>query len=115
MAYFDIFLAPVAKTNRQSFDAFLKKSHEMILGFGATEVVDLWGDDLPEGKLTSLPLAVKLEDGETVTAGWVVWPSKEIRDAGWAKMMSAEPDMEMPFDGKRMIFGGFSELLTSRA
>uniref|UniRef100_UPI0035632574 DUF1428 family protein n=1 Tax=Sandarakinorhabdus sp. TaxID=1916663 RepID=UPI0035632574 len=62
-----------------------------------------------------LPLAVKLEKGESVTAGYVIWPSKAVRDAGWAKMMSEGPDGEMPFDGKRMIFGGFSELLVSRA
>jgi uncharacterized protein YbaA (DUF1428 family) len=115
MAYFDIFLAPVSNDKREDYDAFLKKTHAQILGYGALEVVDLWAEDVPDGKLTSLPMAVKLEPGESVTAGYVVWPSKEARDAGWARMMSEDQDMEMPFDGKRMMFGGFSELLVSKA
>ncbi|QFT59970.1 hypothetical protein FIU94_14150 [Sulfitobacter sp. THAF37] len=114
MAYYDIFIAPIHADKRADYDAFLKASHEMILGYGATEVVDLWGDDVNDGKLTSLPMAVKLEAGEVVTAGYVIWPSKDVRDAGWEKMMSEAPEMEMPFDGKRMIFGGFSELMVSR-
>lgn len=114
MAYYDIFVAPIATSNRTDYEAFLKATHSMILGYGATEVADLWGDDVPEGKLTSLPMAVKLQEGEAVTAGWVVWPSKEVRDAGWAKMMAEQSEMEMPFDGKRMVFGGFSEMLISR-
>ena len=113
MAYYDIFLAPVSAEKRADYDAFLKASHAMILGYGATQDVDLWGDDVNDGKLTSLPMAVKLEEGEVVTAGWIIWPSKEVRDAGWGKMMSEEPEMEMPFDGKRMIFGGFAEMLVS--
>lgn len=115
MAYYDLFLAPVANDTRTTYQDFLAKTHRQFLGYGATEVADLWGDDVPDGKLTSLPLAVALKDGETVAAGWIVWPSKEVRDAGWAKMMSEDADMQMPFDGKRMIFGGFSELMVSRA
>lgn len=115
MAYYDIFIAPVAADKREDYDGFLKATHAKIIGYGATEVVDLWGDDVMDGKLTSLPMAVKLEEGEVVTAGYVVWPSKDVRDAGWGRMMSEEADMEMPFDGKRMILGGFSEMLVSRA
>ncbi|MDF1728139.1 MAG: DUF1428 domain-containing protein [Sulfitobacter sp.] len=115
MAYYDIFLAPVPESTRQDYAAFLKESHAMMVRLGATEVVDLWGDDVPEGKLTSFPLAVQLKEGEAVAAGWVIWPSKEVRDAGWGRMMSEEQDMKMPFDGKRMIFAGFSEMLVSRA
>ncbi len=114
MPYYDVFLAPVSDAKRADYDGFLKQTHEQFIGYGATEVADLWGDDVPEGKLTSLRMAVKLEKGETVTAGWVVWPSKDVRDAGWAKMMSEEQNTQMPFDGKRMIFGGFSEMLVTR-
>ena len=114
MAYFDIFIAPIAAERRDAYDDFLKKTHDKILGYGATEVVDLWADDVPDGKVTSLPMSVNLEEGEVVTAGYVIWPSKEVRDAGWARMMQEDSDMEMPFDGKRMIFGGFSEMLVSR-
>lgn len=69
------------------------------------------GDDVPESKLTSFPMAVKCEPGETVVFSWIVWPSREVRDAGMAKVM-ADPRVQedsnpMPFDGKRMIYGGF--------
>ena len=113
MAYYDIFLSPIADAKRGELEAFLEKSHAFLLDCGATQVVDLWGDDVPDGTLTSFPMAVKLEKGESVSAGWVTWPSKEVRDAGWAKMMADDSPDEMPFDGKRMIFGGFSELLVS--
>ncbi|WP_146585791.1 DUF1428 domain-containing protein [Puniceibacterium confluentis] len=115
MAYFDIFLAPVANSKRADYQAFLEKTHKQFLGYGALEVADLWGDDVPDGKVTSLPMAVKLADGESVAAGYVTWPSKEVRDAGWAKLMAEEPGGALPFDGKRMTFGGFSEMLISRA
>ncbi|MFZ5961750.1 DUF1428 domain-containing protein [Thalassococcus sp. BH17M4-6] len=115
MAYYDIFLAPIANEKRADYDAFVEATQKMMLDLGATQVVDLWGDDVPDGKLTSLPLAVKLEEGESVAAGWVIWPSKEIRDTAWGKMMEADDMGEMPFDGKRMMFGGFSEILSSTA
>ncbi|WP_323768951.1 DUF1428 domain-containing protein [Antarctobacter sp.] len=115
MPYYDLFLAPVADAKRADYEAFLDPMHKMFLGLGASEVVDLWADDVPDGKLTSLPLAVKLEEGESVASGYIVWPSKEARDAGWAKMMSDDSPMEMPFDGKRMVFGGFAELKRSTA
>ena len=81
--------------------------------FGALRVVECWGDDVPEGKLTSFPMAVKCEPDETVVFSWVEWPSKQIRDEGMQKTM-ADPRMascEMPFDGKRMIFGGFQAIV----
>ncbi|SMX44877.1 DUF1428 domain-containing protein [Maliponia aquimaris] len=115
MPYFDFFLAPVADARRADYETFVATMQDQFIGYGATEVVDCWGDDVPEGKLTSLPLAVKLAEGETVAAGYVVWPSKAARDAGWAKMMSEENPGDMPFDGKRMIFGGFSEIKRTSA
>jgi uncharacterized protein YbaA (DUF1428 family) len=82
--------------------------------FGALRVVETWGDDVPEGKLTSFPLAVQRTEDETVVFSWVEWPSKELRDAGWQAMMQ-DPRMdqagEMPFDGKRMIYGGFQMIM----
>ena len=78
-------------------------------------VVECWGVDVPEGKLTSMPMAVKLEEGETVVLSWISWPSKEARDAAWEKLMADErmAGMEMPFDGSRMIFGGFDVVLNT--
>ncbi|MGP6086217.1 DUF1428 domain-containing protein [Antarctobacter jejuensis] len=115
MPYYDIFLAPVPNAKRSAYDAFVKETQQMFIGFGATEVVDLWPSDVPDGKVTSLPMAVKLEDGESVAAGYIIWPSKEARDAGWGKMMSDDEPFEMPFDGKRMIFGGFDEIMRTTA
>lgn len=74
-------------------------------------MVDCWGDDVPEGKLTSFPMAVKLEPAETVIFSWITWPSKAVRDEGMKNFM-ADPRVDssvnpMPFDGKRLIYGGF--------
>ena len=79
---------------------------------GALQVVECWGDDIPEGKLTSMPMAVQCQADETVVFSWVVWPSKTARDAGLAAIM-ADPrtPQDMPFDGKRLIHGGFVPLL----
>ena len=86
---------------------------------GALRVIECWGDDVPEGKSTDFRMAVKAEPGEAVLFSWIEWPDKETRDAGMAKMTEmmtdpskADPRMDpeknpMPFDGKRMIFGGF--------
>ena len=78
---------------------------------GALKVVECWGDDVPGGQVTSLPMAVKCKPDETVVFSWIIWPAREIRDAGMKALMSdprMQPDKNpMPFDGKRMIFGGF--------
>jgi uncharacterized protein YbaA (DUF1428 family) len=82
--------------------------------FGALRVVETWGGDVPEGKVTSFTLAVQRAEDETVVFSWVEWPSKDQRDAGWQAMMQ-DPRMaeagEMPFDGKRMIYGGFQMIM----
>ena len=79
------------------------------------KVVECWGDDVPDGKLTSFPLAVQRKADETVVFSWIVWPSKSVRDAGMAKVMvdpRMKPDVNpMPFDGKRLIYGGFEVLV----
>jgi uncharacterized protein YbaA (DUF1428 family) len=83
--------------------------------YGAIKLVENWGDDVPDGKLTSFPLAVKCTEDETIVFSWIVWPSKSVRDTGWEKVMSdprmSEENNPMPFDGKRMIFGGFQTIL----
>jgi uncharacterized protein YbaA (DUF1428 family) len=78
-------------------------------------VVECWGDDVPDGKVTSFPMAVKCKDDEAVVFSWIIWPSRQERDEGNKKVM-ADPRMKMdmdnpPFDGKRMIYGGFEVLL----
>jgi uncharacterized protein YbaA (DUF1428 family) len=115
MAYVDGFVAAVPTANR---DAYLKHATEaaaIFREYGAERVVETWGEDVPDGKLTSFPMAVQKAAEETVVFSWIVWPSKSVRDAAWQKVM-ADPRMQpeanpMPFDGKRMIYGGFDVLL----
>jgi uncharacterized protein YbaA (DUF1428 family) len=87
-----------------------KRTAPIFKKHGALRVVETWGDDVPEGKITSFPMAVKLEADETVVFSWIIWPNKDTRDTGMKASME-DPDMdydsELPFDGKRMIFGGF--------
>ncbi len=109
MTYVDGFVAAVPNANKQKYVDHARRAATMFKEFGASKLVECWGDDVPDGKLTSFPMAVKKADDETVVFSWVVWPSKKARDEGWAKMMEDERmKMEdMPFDGKRMIYGGF--------
>jgi uncharacterized protein YbaA (DUF1428 family) len=116
MSYVDGFITPVLTTNREAYQKHAGNVAVLFKEYGATGVVECWGDDVPQGKLTSFPMAVKCEPGETVVFSWVTWPSRAVRDAAWAKLM-ADPRMApgatpMPFDGKRLIYGGFEVLLS---
>jgi len=111
MNYVDGFIAAVPTANRDAYIEYAKKFGLLFKEYGALSVVDCWGDDVPEGKLTSFTMAVKREPEESVVFSWVTWPSKEARDDAWKKLM-ADPRMSphsnvMPFDGKRVIYGGF--------
>jgi uncharacterized protein YbaA (DUF1428 family) len=115
MNYVDIFLCSVSNDKRTDYLAHANATTPIFKEFGALSVLECWGDDVPEGKLTSLPMAVKCEPNETVVFSMVTWVSKAERDAGWAKVM-ADPRFEsisMPFDGKRMIFGGFDTMIAA--
>lgn len=113
--YVDGFVAAVPNTNKDKYRAHAEMAAGLFKEYGAMEVVECWGDDVPEGKLTSFPMAVQRGADETVVFSWVRWPDKATRDAGWKKLME-DPRMSpesnsMPFDGKRLIYGGFAELL----
>lgn len=112
MTYIDLFLAPVPSENKQNYLEFAQKMDPIFKEFGALSVVESWGSDIPEGELNSLHTAVMREEGESIAFGWIIWESKEARDAGWEKAMADErmQSGEMPFDGKRMIFGGFDKI-----
>ena len=115
MSYIDGFVTPVPTANKDQYMAHAIKTSEVLKEHGVLKIVECWGTDVPEGKLTSFPLAVQRKADETVVFSWMVWPSKKVRDEGWEKIMK-DPRMTdqtnpMPFDGKRMIYGGFEMIL----
>ena len=113
MSYVDGVVAAVPEANKDAYIEHARQAAAIFREFGATQVVECWGDDVPEGKINSMHTAVQRKEGEAIIFSWIIWPSREIRDAGWARMMedSRMTDQEMPFDGSRMIFGGFNMVL----
>ncbi|TAL27680.1 MAG: DUF1428 domain-containing protein [Aquabacterium sp.] len=115
MLYVDGYVVPVPTDKKETYRTVAETFAQAFKQHGALSVVECWGDDVPEGKLTSFPMAVKLEPNETVVFSWITWPSKQARDAGMKKVMD-DPKLnheDMPFDGKRMIFGGFQQLVVA--
>ena len=115
MSFVDGVVIPVPEANRARYLEEATAMAALFLDCGATEVLDAWGSDVPEGERTSFPLAVALEPGEAVVFSWVRWPSKAVRDAGWARAMQDPRMTEMQsFDGSRMIYGGFDVIQSQR-
>jgi uncharacterized protein YbaA (DUF1428 family) len=115
MPYVDGFVVAVPKDKIEDYKALARKAGEIWKEHGALAFVECIGDDVPYGEVTSFPRAVQAKDDEIVVFSWIVYESREQRDAVNAKVM-ADPrlkaDMsEMPFDGKRMIYGGFKAFL----
>lgn len=114
MAYVDGFLVPVPTARKAEYKAFAENWAPFFKDLGALQAYECWGDDVPPGKVTDFQRAVALQDDETVVFSWTIWPDKATRDAAWAKMMEDDtPPENMPFDGKRMIFGGFEPLFVT--
>ena len=116
MAYIDGFVMAVPKANKEKFLEHAKKGDAVFMEYGATRVLECWGDDVPKGEQTDFYKAVKAKDDEAVLFSWVEWPDKPTRDQAMSKVM-ADPRMKpennpMPFDGKRLIYGGFEPILT---
>ena len=119
MSYIDGFILAVPTANKQAFIEFANRVDTIFTELGATRVLECWGDDVPEGKITDFGKSVQARADETVVFSWIEWPDKQTRDAAMKKMMSEDfkddrMDMEknpMPFDGKRLIFGGFQPVV----
>jgi len=113
--YVDGFVAAVPTANRDAYRRHAEAAAIVFKEHGALRLVECWGDDVPDGKLTSFPMAVKKEADETVVFSWIAWPSREARDAGMRKVMAdprVKPEVNpMPFDGKRLIYGGFDVIV----
>ena len=119
MSYIDGFIIAVPKTNKEKFTQHAQTADAVFMELGATRVFECWEDDVPDGKVTDFRRAVQAKEDEAVVFSWVEWPDKTTRDAGMKQMMN---DMEsdprinseknpMPFDGMRMVFGGFTSVV----
>jgi uncharacterized protein YbaA (DUF1428 family) len=115
MTYVDGYVIPVPNDKKEAYLKLAQQGAAVFKKHGAVRIVECWGDDVPEGKLTSFPMAVKRGDDEAVVFSWIEWKSKKDRDDG---MKAAMEDLnkimspsDVPFDGKRMIFGGFEAIV----
>jgi len=113
MTYIDGFVIPVKLADKQAFIDHARKADQLLMDEGALRIVECWPEDVPEGKQTDFYRSVDRQEGETACFSWIEWPDKATRDAAFAKMMANEDimAMPMPFDGKRMIFGGFEPVV----
>lgn len=113
-SYTDGFVVPVQHARREAYRALASKMAKEFLRHGATRVVEAFGDDVPRGQVTDFYRAVKAEDGEGIVFSFIEWPDKATRDEAWKSIMADEslrPQGEMPFDGKRMFWGGFEVVI----
>lgn len=118
MTYVDGFVISVPAEKRADFITHAEFVDAIFIERGALRVVECWEDDVPDGKQTDFRRAVAATPGEKVAFAWIEWPSKAVRDAAMADVMN-DPRMAgapaVPFDGKRMIFGGFTNVVDLRA
>ena len=118
MSFVEGFVLAVPAANKETYRTHAAEAEPLFKEFGVARMVEAWGDDVPDGKVTDFRRAVQAREDETVVFSWFEYPSREARDAANARMM-ADPRMEemgksMPFDGTRMIMGGFGSLLDER-
>jgi len=116
MPYVDGFVFAVPKANKQAFIDHAKKVDHLFTKHGALQVIECWGDDVPTGETTDFYSAVKAKEDETIMFSWILWPDKATREKGnekvYADMQKLNEEMtDMPFDGKRLIYGGFESIV----
>ena len=112
--YTDGIVIPVPHANKEAYLEMAKKTSAIFRDAGAVRVVEGWGNDVPDGKITDFKRAVKAESHENVVYSFIQWPDKATRDKAWEKIMAdpaMQPGGEMPFDGSRMFWGGFEPLV----
>jgi len=116
MPYVDGFVLAVPKANLEAYKDMARTAGKVWMEHGALSYVETIGDDVPYGELTSFPRAVQAKDDEVVVFSWATYPDRKSRDEIMAKVMADPrlkgPGDDMPFDGKRMIFGGFESFVT---
>jgi uncharacterized protein YbaA (DUF1428 family) len=115
--YADGFVVPVPFANRDAYEKMASAGAAVFEEYGALRILECWGDDVPEGKRTDFRRAVAATEAEAIVFSWTEWPSKSVRDEAWAKVMQ-DPRMQPdkagdPFDGKRLIYGGFTKILAT--
>lgn len=112
MPYIDGFVAAVPKANKQAYIDSARQAAVLFKEWGATRVVESWGDDVPAGGQTDFMKAVAAKPDEDIIFSWVEYPDKATRDAAGEKMRSDKrmQGLAMPFDGARLIYGGFETL-----
>ena len=123
VSYIDGFVIACPKANRQKFIDHANHADGMFIEMGAIRVIECWADDVPDGTLTDFRRAVHATDDEDVIFSWIEWPDKATRDKCYTVMMdpnTTDPRMDpeknpMPFDGKRMIFGGFAPVVDMKS
>jgi len=115
MSYIDGFVIAVPTANKQKFIDHANAGDSVFLEYGATRILECWGDDVKDGKQTDFRRAVQAREDETVVFSWIEWPDRATRDAGMEKVMDdprLQPDVNpMPFDGARLIYGGFAPVV----
>jgi len=115
MTYFEGFIVPVPAANRDAYYKHATDFGPLVQGVGVHRMVESWDSDVPEGKVTDFRKAVDATPDEKIVFSWFEYPSRQARDAANEKFMSdpqmAEMGKDMPFDGKRMIMGGFDAIV----
>lgn len=116
MSYIDGMVIPVTTSRQAEYRKMIADWHGLMKEYGAQRIVECWGNDVPDGKVTDFKRAVQAEPSETIVFSWIEWPSKEVRDAANQKMRT-DPRMQMtgdmPFNMQRMIYGGFEVIADS--